>query len=169
MPSIPQDNFSKGVYPTLEQRADFISNASQYTKGEILTAHQKVIPRPLIVVVSFSFVNTKLRAAFRDAFPAAHWILVDTHKDLAKERILCREGHFYKAESLNNSEVEKNSSNETNNAMVDNSEWEFQSVDFPHVVLDGRDTVDTNSKLILKFIERWVSHQPGGREDHRHG
>ena len=53
--------------------------------------------------------------------------------------------------------------------MVDNSEWEFQSVDFPHVVLDGRDTVDTNSKIILEFVERWVSHQPGGKEDHRHG
>ena len=129
-----------------------MSNTSQYVKGEIITVHQKV-PRPLMVIVSFSFVNTDLRVAFRDAFPDAHWILVDTHKDLAQERILCREGHFYKAESLNNSEVAKNSSNETI------SEWEFQPVDFPHVLLDGRDTADTNAKLLLEFIERSALHQ----------
>lgn len=49
----------------------------------------------MIVIISFSFVNTDLRIAFRDAFPDAHWILIETSDDLAKERISKREGHFY--------------------------------------------------------------------------
>ena len=130
-----------------------MSNACQYVKEEIMAKHQKVTLHPLIVIISFSFVNTDLRYAFRAAFPDAHWILVDTDDNLAKERILHREGHFYKAESLSNSEVTKHRSDKTNDALVDNSEWEFQYVNFPHTALDGRDAANTNAKLILEINE----------------
>lgn len=133
-----------------------MSNASQYVKVEMMAMREKVIPLPLIVVVSFSFVNTDLRDAFRTAFPDAHWILVDTDENLAKERIVQREGHFYNAESLSKSEVTGDSSNKTSDASVENSEWEFQYVDFPHTALDGRDTANANAKLILECIKGLV-------------
>lgn len=169
-----QDNFSKGLYPTLAERAEFMKEGSTYVNNKIKTAQQqKISTKELIVIISFSFVNTDLRVAFRDKFPTAQWILVDTNKQLAEERILTRKGHFYKSvETSTKEEKDTISSNEKEddtkgNDINDdddddktNSEWEFQPVDFPHVILDGGDAVEENAKLIVKCIEDFL--QLGG-------
>ena len=173
-----QDNFSKGLYPTLAERAEFMKEASTYVDNKIKTAQQQqeVSTKPLNVIISFSFVNTDLRVAFRDTFPNAQWILVDTNKQTAEERILTREGHFYKnAETSTKEENDTTNSNEkeddtkVNDINDDddldydddddddndksNSEWEFQPVNFPHVILDGGDAVEKNAKQIVECIE----------------
>ena len=167
---ITQDNFSKGLYPTLAERAEFMKEASTYVNNKIKSAQQQEIStKQLIVIISFSFVNTDLRVAFRVAFPNAEWILVDTNKQLAEERILTREGHFYKNAEISNkeekdtissSEKEDNTKvNDINDDDKNNSEWEFQPVDFPHVILDGRDTVEENAKRIVKYIVDLMNHK----------
>mmetsp|Transcript_29866 Transcript_29866/g.55092 ORF Transcript_29866/g.55092 Transcript_29866/m.55092 type:complete len:104 (-) Transcript_29866:76-387(-) len=42
VPQWMKENFSKGIYPTLKQRADFISNACDHVKGEIISATTKI-------------------------------------------------------------------------------------------------------------------------------
>lgn len=143
------------MYPTLKlkERAGFISDACSHVKSEI---NQKKTSK-MIIIVSFSFVNTDLRTAFRDAFPRAQWILVDTDKNLAEERISAREGHFYKAESssTNSDDEVTNSCDDSKCANEDNSDWEFRPVDFPHTALDGCDTVEANAKRIVECIAQW--------------
>ncbi|KAL9178339.1 hypothetical protein ACHAXT_001767, partial [Thalassiosira profunda] len=158
VPQWMRDNFAKGIYPTLQQRAEFIQSACNYVQGEIDSAmkqHSK--QQQLVTIVSFSFVNIDLRTAFREEFPQAQWILVDTHKSLAEERIASREGHFYKTTSSSSSE-DRSANDATKEAEGDksdddNSEWEFRPVAFPHMVLDGRDPVDANAKRIAELIE----------------
>ena len=84
VPQWMRDNFAKGIYPTLQQRAEFIQSACNYVQGEIdsaLKQHSK--QQQLVTIVSFSFVNTDLRTAFQQEFPQAQWILVDTDQQLA--------------------------------------------------------------------------------------
>ena len=110
----------------------------------------------MIVIISFSFVNTDLRIVFRNSFTEAHWILVDTSDDLAKERISKREGHFYK-NTENTKEVEEDDT--TTNAKGkddDNSEWNFQPVTFPHMILNGRQDVEVNATQIMECIEKYI-------------
>jgi len=108
----------------------------------------------LIVIISFSFVNTDLRTAFRDVFPNnAYWILVDTSDDLAIERISKREGHFYK-NTNNVKEVEDDAITNVKDNDNDNSEWNFQPVTFPHMILDGRQDVEVNARQITEYIEK---------------
>ena len=157
VPQWMRDNFSQGIYPTLEQRGTFMLDACEYINGEINDALKNVADQTeLITIISFSFVNTDLRAAFRDVFPGAQWILVDTQKQLSEERIQAREGHFYKNASTSdeNNNDNNNEAKEalSNNTVDDNSEWEFRPVDFPHTVLDGRDTVEDNAKRIVECI-----------------
>ena len=113
----------------------------------------------MIVVISFSFVNTDLRTAFRDAYPESQWILVDTSDGLAKERISKREGHFYK-NTDNAKEVEEDTTTKTDKD-DDNSEWNFQPVIFPHKILDGRQDVEVNSKQIVECIEKHIWQRTG--------
>ena len=109
----------------------------------------------MIVVISFSFVNTDLRTAFRDAYPESQWILVDTSDGLAKERISKREGHFYK-NTDNAKEVEEDETNGAKDKDDDNSEWNFQPVTFDHMILDGRQDVEVNAKQIMECIEKHI-------------
>jgi len=158
VPQWMRDNFSKGMYPTLLQRAEFISNACDYVNEEI-ASYSKTDNKPSVTIVSFSFVNTDLRTAFRSAFPHAKWILVDTTKRMSEKRISAREGHFYKNASQNN--VEKDKDRERMGDVMDedddNSEWEFKPVDFPHVVLNGSDSVEDNAKRIVDIISHEIS------------
>ena len=108
----------------------------------------------MIVIISFSFVNTDLRTAFRDTFPEAHWILVDTSDDLAKERISKREGHFYK--NTDNAKEEVEDTKAKTDKDDDNSEWNFQPVTFPHMILNGREEVEVNATQIIECIEKHV-------------
>ena len=146
-----------------------MKEASTYVNNKIITAQQQqeVSIKPLNVIISFSFVNTDLRVAFRNTFPNAQWILVDTNKQTAEERILTREGHFYKnAETNTKEEKDTTDSNEKEDDTKvndinddddddddDDDEWEFQPVNFPHVILDGGDAVEKNAKQIVECIE----------------
>ena len=163
---ITQDNFSKGVYPTLQQRADFMSDACDYVKRETKSATTKCInndcqrEKRVISIISFSFVNTDLRTAFTNVFPEAQWILVDTHKRLAEERIAAREGHFYKnasgaSDTDSNAEDDYKDEAQSNDANTnkDKSEWEFAPVDFPHIVLNGNDAVEVNVRRVIECIK----------------
>lgn len=99
-----------------------------------------------------------MRIEFRKRFPDSEWILVDTSKALAEERILSREDHFYKGSGgIQNNEKGDDSIakavESSDTADEDNSEWEFQPVDYPHVVLDGNDEVATNAKKIVDVIQ----------------
>lgn len=158
VPQWMRDNFSKGMYPTLSQRAEFIANACDYVNEEIAT-YSKTNNKPSVAIVSFSFVNTDLRTTFRSTFPHAKWILVDTTKRMSEGRIEAREGHFYKNASQNI--VVKDEDAEKMGDVVDedddNSEWEFKPVDFPHVILNGSDLVEDNAKQIVDIISHEIS------------
>ncbi|KAL7531837.1 hypothetical protein ACHAXR_004266, partial [Thalassiosira sp. AJA248-18] len=159
VPQWMRDNFDKGIYPTLEQRNEFMLHACDYVKGEINAAMTNIdLKKKLMAVISFSFVNTDLRTAFRGVFPHAQWILVDTHKKIAEERISAREGHFYKnANSSDDKKIRINEAKEAPcNVSDDNAEWEFRPVDFPHTILNGRDDVEVNAKQIVKCIESHI-------------
>ena len=96
-------------------------------------------------------MNTDLRDAFRDEFPRARWFLVETSKNLAEERLLAREGHFYKSDSTRKSNSDEGVNARENEIDQDNSEWNFRPVTFPHIVLDGRDSVEDNAKRIEEY------------------
>ena len=154
-----QDNFAKGVYPTLAERSEFISNASDYVTDKINSAQNEnqTDHIALVPIISFSFVNTDLRVEFRKRFPDSEWVLVDTSKELAEERILSREDHFYKGSGGSTHEESDPTTTQTvesgDTDDKDNSEWEFKPVDFPHVVLDGNDEVTTNAQKIVDVIQ----------------
>lgn len=117
--------------------------------------------KSLITIVSFSFVNTDMRVEFSNRFPHAEWILVDTDKDLAEERILLRQDHFYKGCSGVTSSIDAVKEDHYSNAATklkessvdsDNSQWDFQPINFPHTILDGSDDVAANAKKIVDVI-----------------
>ena len=78
-------------------------------------------------------------------------------KELAEERILSREDHFYKGSGGSTHEESDPTTTQTvesgDTDDKDNSEWEFKPVDFPHVVLDGNDEVTTNAQKIVDVIQ----------------
>ena len=154
-----QDNFAKGVYPTLAERTEFISNACDYVTDKINSAQIKNQPdnKTLVTIISFSFVNTDMRVEFRKRFPDAVWILVDTSMEVAEERILSREDHFYKGSGGIQNEEEGDSTTKTiesSNTDDENiSEWEFKPVDYPHVILDGNDDVASNANAVVGLIQ----------------
>ena len=144
-----RDNFAKGQYPTLEERIDFAMSACNYVETSLIAASVDG------AVVSFSFVNTDLRDIFRERFPAAHWYLMDTSEQDAADRILQREGHFYKGKQV--VDVDEKQPSEKQNSQEesapkrpqsDNTDWDFAPVTFDHVVLDGTQSVSKNADLV---------------------
>jgi gluconate kinase len=128
-----KENFGKGIYPTLDERAVFMEGACSYTRGELekLTYSQSLI-------VTFSFVNMDLRIIFREQFPDAVWILVDTTEAASIQRIRQRDGHFYKAPSKGEDS--------------DVSEWKFAPVTFVCKRIDGAQEIEHNAREIVRFI-----------------
>mmetsp|Transcript_4801 Transcript_4801/g.7420 ORF Transcript_4801/g.7420 Transcript_4801/m.7420 type:complete len:251 (-) Transcript_4801:20-772(-) len=144
VPQWMRDNFSKGIYPTLQQRYEFAEEACNYLNKQIEEKNKKYRNGDeLIVLVSFSFVNTDLREVFRQAFPDAQWALVDTTVIEADRRIKQREGHFYTGAPA---AAEKELDND-----IDNSEWEFAPVSFKHTILPGGDSVEENAKRVIRL------------------
>jgi gluconate kinase len=152
VPQWMRDNFSKGVYPTLEQRQEFALGACDYVDEQIQQGNQKEDDlKKLAAVVSFSFVNTDLRDAFRSRFPHAKWVLVDTTDEEATNRVNMREGHFYKSitpgVAATIAELEENEGKD-----IDKSEWEFAPVTFEHVILEGSASIDVNAEKVLMVL-----------------
>lgn len=164
-----RDNFGRGIYPTLEERKAFALDACDYVEDQLadVCERRKVDDDDddaspvdtLCAIVSFSFVNTDLRDIFRSRFPNSEWVLIDTTEEECTKRINEREGHFYKgelsAEELPSTEEEANeesSATTRDDKDDDNSDWKFAPVAFPHVVLDGFDSVEDNAKKVVDKI-----------------
>jgi gluconate kinase len=151
VPQWMRDNFAKGIYPTLEERKEFAIGACDYVDNQLETMRQE---EKVMVIITFSFVNTDLRGVFRGRFPEATWILIDTSDSDAQDRINKREGHFYKGNTNDESKsgVKKGEEEETAEATADNSEWLFSPVDFDHIVLDGLQPVEENAKRVIQVL-----------------
>ena len=152
VPEWMRDNFSNGIYPTVPQRLAFAQDCCDYVQEQLFkSSHSSVAAT---AIISFSFVNTDLRNVFRKHFPHARWILIDTSKDQAMERIRQRKGHFYKEVSGRNSNTKATKVNEDD---VDNSDWKFAPVTFDHTVLDGTHPIDKNAKRVVSILKERAS------------
>lgn len=102
VPQWMRNNFARGIYPTLAQRAHFAESACDFVTKSIeeketsLESSSAGRRASFVVLISFSFVNTDLRQVFRARFPDATWILMDTTEEEAQLRIEKRQGHFYR-------------------------------------------------------------------------
>ena len=136
VPQWMKDNFSNGIYPTLEERREFALNACDYVdqqlqeqrgsrrrsqqqqqqtveKKETTTGDGDCSRLSSPSIISFSFVNTDLRDTFRSRFPNAIWVLVDTDDEEATKRIKERKDHFYKGKDPDGSMTAVTSSDDT--------------------------------------------------------
>lgn len=151
-----RDNFGKGMYPTLEERKVFAIDACDYVDVQLseICQEREDPPDSICAIVSFSFVNTDLREIFRTRFPSAEWILIDTTEEECTRRINEREGHFYKGEvSADNTITESSDeSSVTKDDDKDNSDWKFAPVAFPHIVLDGLNSIEDNANKVAEEI-----------------
>mmetsp|Transcript_19699 Transcript_19699/g.29000 ORF Transcript_19699/g.29000 Transcript_19699/m.29000 type:complete len:231 (-) Transcript_19699:77-769(-) len=169
VPQWMKDNFSKGIYPTLQERIEFADSACAYVDSCLSKRtnnidhnidHNIGCEKPstkLSTIISFSFVNNDLRDTFRKRFPHAVWLLIDTNEKEAMRRINAREGHFYKGKPKDGagnplSEELKTTDKDSLTNVADNSDWKFDSVDFPHFVLDGTAPVNENSQRVLEAL-----------------
>jgi energy-coupling factor transporter ATP-binding protein EcfA2 len=167
VPQWMRDNFSAGIYPTLEQRNEFALSCCDHVELSLLQfeneKQQANDPRLMAGVVSFSFVNTDLRDVFRARFPLATWVLVDTADEEAKLRIEQREGHFYKGKtdaSLSSGEIteaKKEEAPDSPDSDKDNSDWDFAPVTFHHVLLNGYDPIEKNAEKVAKILTQALS------------
>jgi len=132
-----------GIYPTLQQRTDFAHGACEYVRQKLIPAGDSIQQDLLI---SFSFVNKDLRDVFREEFPDALWILVNTPEDESQKRIAARQGHFYHGANS----LESKTSNTINKESVD--DWQFDPVTFPHISLDGFDPIQNNSDKVVDTV-----------------
>ena len=109
VPQWMKDNFAQGIYPTLAERLEFAESACDHVVQQQMQLHhakdhvptssiEEVTRTKTITIVSFSFVNTDLRNVFRQRFPHATWVLLDTTEMEAQRRIELRQGHFYKGQ-----------------------------------------------------------------------
>ena len=151
---VMRDNFGKGIYPTLEERKVFASEACDYVEEQLAqVCNQGDEKDSICAIISFSFVNTDLRDIFRSRFPSAEWILMDTSEEECTKRINEREGHFYKGEiSTEDTASETSDGSPGDVDEKDNSDWKFAPVDFPHVILDGLTSVEENAKKVAEKI-----------------
>lgn len=147
IPQWMKDNFTKGIYPTPIQRKTFAGAACDYVRDQINNR------TPKGVIISFSFVNKDLRDAFRSSFTGALWMLVDTSAEEAEDRIKRRNpDHFYKRGS-NSADQRKPVGDSVSSAKFqDNTEWEFDVVDFEHEVVSGLSGIDANAALVTNTI-----------------
>jgi gluconate kinase len=154
VPDWMKENFSNGMYPTLEQRKVFAEECCDYVAKEQESAATASSPSSssTLSVVSFSFVNTDLRDIFRARFPDAEWFLVDTSPTEANRRIQLREGHFYNQET---SDDDDDDDDDDEKEVVDpeNNDWNFAPVTFPHVILNGDDSIENSADKIVKMIK----------------
>ncbi|KNC87730.1 hypothetical protein SARC_00164 [Sphaeroforma arctica JP610] len=150
VPQWMKDKFARGVYPTPEQRKEFAIDACDYVNKQLDAINLRCDEK---VIISFSFVNTDLRNIFRNHFPTATWVLINTSEATAQDRINRREGHFYKGiRNVESSEVEKGSVKRTSKTTADNSDWHFAPVDFDHIILDGLQSIEENARKVILVL-----------------
>jgi hypothetical protein len=140
---------------------------------------QVLVTTTTSTLVAFSFVNTDLRDTFRSRFPNATWVLIDTKDEEAMHRINQREGHFYKGQQKSNASDEpphetllpsnttnttskqqqqqqpqrdEKSNNTTTTLLDNNSDWTFAPVTFPHVILDGKNSIESNALQVVEIL-----------------
>jgi gluconate kinase len=133
-----KDGFSSGIYPSSTERINFMDKACDFVKGCIDTRRSGCNA----CIVSFSFVNSDLRHAFRRRFPHSKWILVEASPVLAQNRITRREGHFYKHKDDNT---------------LKGSEWDFAPIDFECFSVRADNPVNANVALILNYIHECLT------------
>lgn len=155
VPQWMKDNFSLGIYPTLNQRIEFAHEACKYVRESLenSTLDLKDGTLPHHVLISFSFVNQDLREIFRAEFPEARWILVDTPEKEAERRIECRQGHFYNGAPRTVDQKLQVLKNQ--NFSCSDEEWKFYPVTFPHISLNGMNPIEDNSKKVIATFMGW--------------
>lgn len=148
VPQWMRDNFAKGIYPTLEERTAVAESACDYVDDR-LQQEAKLLAqgRRLGAIVSFSFVNTDLRDIFRGRFPKASWFLMDITEQEANDRILKREGHFYKGKVESATPQQEESTSKS-----DNDDWQFAPMTFPHTRLDGTKPISENADIVARAL-----------------
>jgi len=158
VPTSIKENFAKGIYPTLQERTEFAHSACEYVMQEMDKVKRKdttCTKAAIEVLISFSFVNTDLRDVFQERFPNAYWNLIDVKEDVAQDRILQRQGHFYKGKQTCVEESSSVGGNPSSDNDADNSEWKFAAVTFSHIVLDGMHPVDVNARKLYDAILKY--------------
>jgi len=165
-----RDNFAVGIYPNVRERRDFAAKACDHVEQSIAgiagptlegttSAPSDDDDDTCCCLISFSFVNKDLRDIFRSRFPHARWVLIDTSEDEAQRRIDQRQGHFYKGKKQPAPEsniLDRKKDKSCGKADGDNREWNFAPVTFPHVVLDGRESVTNNAHKVMSIIKEEV-------------
>jgi gluconate kinase len=157
IPQWMRDDFANGIYPTWKQRQEFAQDCCNHVQHVVCLLQETTEQLPqektiIVMMVSFSFVNTDLRERFRECFPHAHWILLDTPPHEAQQRIEERRGHFYKGSPLLTSNI-NNPIPQQERMSLDNSEWNFAPVTFPHTILDGNNPIQVNATIIMDWLK----------------
>jgi gluconate kinase len=109
VPQWMRDNFAKGTYPTVGERADFISSACDYVEAQHRHRNDQGLPTGSCII-SFSFVNEDIRSAFRSRFPSSTWLLMETPQEEAAYRVKHRTNHFYKGQEQKDTSNSRSSS-----------------------------------------------------------
>lgn len=175
IPEWMKDNFRKGVYPDHGQRVRFADDACDHVDGLIrdatTTTSSTSETARIVVLVSFSFVNTDLRDRVRERYnnednesqkrTRLHWILLDTNVAESNRRIASREGHFYETENEQTTDATTTATDdnaEETKSKECGSEWVFAPVTFDHLVLDGLARAEENAASIVAHMrERLVN------------
>lgn len=180
IPQWMKDNFSKGIYPTLEERNSFSKGACEYVLSEA-KSHFNDFPKDSCVdegrsgiMISFSFVNHDIRDFFLQYFKATistginqkvnfciHWLLINTTADEANRRISQREDHFYENLAPESSDDDKTKAQKelekAEGIEEENSEWDFAPVHFDHLDLDGLTSLPDNAEIAIDFMIQTLS------------
>jgi len=129
-----KEGFSRGIYPSLEEREAFMSSACDYVEEQLRQSFKKSC------LVSFSFTNDDMRQIFKRRFHRSKWLLLQTPSTIADTRISQRDGHFYKVQSADES-------------VRNGPEWGFDQVTFDHTVINGLDDRGTNAEKVVDAIK----------------
>ena len=87
---------------------------------------------------------------------------MDTTEEEAGQRILSRQGHFYKGKVVSSGQTQQQEEKKiTSNRRPgsDNEDWNFAPVTFDHVVLDGTRSVDENAEIVARGLVKLTKQQ----------
>jgi thymidylate kinase len=152
IPQWMKDNFSRGIYPTMQERREFAQSACDHVREQCANEGASS------ALVSFSFVNADIREFFRQSFPSSTWILMDTDEETAQQRIQQRKNHFFRRKlDACVAAYAGIESSVSSPSLADNADWQFAPVTFDHIVLNGKEDAETNASKIVHLVERHMS------------